>query len=294
MNLAAININFDSLAESYDYPENFDDPSFGTVADRFMEVADEMKFRYSIFVVGRDLESTRNRSAVARWHEAGHEIGNHSWSHRVDLGALPLEAQRNEVVRAHDEITGVTGKPPRGFIAPGWSSSGRLTNTLSELGYEYDTSPFPSWLMVPALAKLLLNNRGRGAARRILSRRDQRYWLTGNREPHRASGGLRVLPLPANRWRIACWHTLAFVVGWRAYERLLRSTLRDTRAFYYLVHPVDLVGPDDLDASMRLFAERAEVPLERKQDYLRRALDVIGNSGRELVSMEELARQAVP
>src|SRR6185437_2262846 len=99
-----ININFDSLNEAYAFPNGFTDRCFFQVADRFLELANKYSFKYSIFVIGKDLENPRHREAVREWARLGHEIGNHSWQHHMNLGALRIDEMRSEISRSHDAI----------------------------------------------------------------------------------------------------------------------------------------------------------------------------------------------
>ena len=303
MKYAAININFDSLGEIYGFPAGYHDPSFFEVADRFFAIADKYAFKYSIYVVGKDLEKAENRQAVKRWHERGHEIGSHSWSHRGDLGALAPEVIGHEVGRAHELISETIGEPVKGFIAPGWSTSRRLLETLLDLGYEYDTSSFPSWIMYPALAKLTINFIRDRRLTRVWNRKDFALWLCGPRHPYLTSGGmfgrgrangkrsLVVLPMPTNRLRVACWHTMGFMIGWDYQRALLRDCLKSVDAFYYLAHPADLLGVQDLDTSRVARFERMGTSLDEKIARFDACIRQILDSGRTIVPLSEIARR---
>ncbi len=295
MKYAAININFDSLSEAYGFPRKYNDPSFTRIANRFLEIADKFGFNYSIYVIGKDLEKESNRAEVKRWFDAGHEIGNHSWSHPLNLGSLPRATILDEVRRSHVAIEETIGEPPRGFIAPGWSTSRALKDVLLALDYEYDTSDFPSFLMYPSLLKMAWNHLGDRRFFKIFKRRDYLVSLLGSRKPveHRgAEGSLMLMPLPTTKARIACWHTTAFVFGWRRHEQILFSCLRDLPYFYYLVHPADLVEANDLDPCRKCHLERVGGSLDHKMELFERSLARIVESGRKLVTMRELALRA--
>jgi Polysaccharide deacetylase len=299
MKYAALNINFDSLGEAYGFPGNFRDPSFLSVSKRFLDIADKYGFKYSIYVIGKDLEKVENRVVVSEWAAAGHEIGNHSWSHPINLAAMNRQHIYEEVEKAHRAITDTIGIEPRGFIAPGWNGSRVLDEVLLELGYAYDTSMVPSWIMFPSIFKSLLNHIGDKRFFKILNRRDYLTFLFGKRKPHykdvtektksESANNVLTLPLPTNRYGIACWHTLAFMFGWKLHQQLLVSCLRDVGAFYYLMHPADLVVQQDLDARRDIHLERLDVPLEQKLSLLEQSIDVILESGRQIVTMRELA-----
>ena len=83
MQTAAININYDSLGYAYGFPDGYEDPSFSRVADRFLRISDRFHFKYSMYVIGRDLQNPFNRKRVRDWASDGHEIGNHSHSHKL-------------------------------------------------------------------------------------------------------------------------------------------------------------------------------------------------------------------
>jgi hypothetical protein len=88
---------------------------------------------------------------------------------------------------------------------------------------------------------------------------------------------------------------MSFLMSPRRWESLLRRSLAANPAFYYLMHPLDLLDPDtDLDGlppSVRK-VERIMVPLAEKMGALRRSLDVMAERA-EFVTMERLAEQAL-
>lgn len=309
MQEVALNINFDSVAAclrahgvDIDY-DTFVDPSFGPIMDRFQRLADEYDAPLTVYVVGEDLLSSRNRERVRTWSEQGHEIGNHTWTHVHGLSNMGLDATRAEIGKAHDAIAETTGAPPRGFIAPGWSTSPFVTRVLIELGYLYDTSLTPSWPQLLGQLKLRLTNSAIVDVP-LLRRRDLPGVLWGSRQPYRATvsrpwrpntTGLTMLPLPTGPFRVPVWHTMSFLMSRGRWESLLRKAMERSRAFYYLMHPLDLLDPDsDLvglsDAIGHL--DRATVPLTEKLARLRHSLDVIAERAR-FVTMERLAEQAL-
>ena len=305
----ALNINFDSLSEclrlggvAVDH-RTFVDPCFGAIVDRFRRLADEYGAPLTIYAIGRDLLSPSHRMRVSEWAEEGHEIGNHTWSHPQTLSNMSLAETRREIEAAHDIIGEAAGRAPRGFIAPAWSTSPFVVQVLTELNYRYDTSLTPSWVQLIALLKLRLNSSARASV--PVLRRDLPGLLWGCRSPYRATAarpwqpnkaGLPMLPLPTGRFRLPVWHTMSFVLSERRWESLLRKAMTTNQAFYYLMHPVDLLDPDtDLvglpDAVRKI--ERIMIPLKEKMALLRRSLDVLAERG-EFVTMERLAESTFP
>jgi len=301
----SMNINFDSLGWSLNAERtDFRDPSFLEVADRFLDLSARYGFRYSIFVIGRDLESPEARARVRDWAAAGHEIGNHSYNHRPNLGALPLAEMRDEIMRSHDAIAAAAGAEPRGFIAPGWSTSSELVGILQDAGYLYDTSVFPSYFMWLILAKLWLNFRGDPRRHELLQRRDGLANLLASPRPYLASreslyrpqdAGVLILPAPVTPvLRIPCWHTARFVFPEWLYRHALQACRR-VPYFYYLVHPADLTDPQDVKhlGIEVTNLERWDVGLPRKLQLLTQALDSLCDSGVEFVTLATMAEEII-
>ena len=237
----AININFDSLNHAYGFPKGFRDPSFFEGMDRFLKIANRYQAPLSIFVIGRDLQNPEIYARVRDWSNAGHEIGNHSWSHPVNLGRLSPEKIHDEVFRTHELITNCIGKEPTGFIAPAWSTSKNLVNTLIDLGYLYDTSLFPSMILYPAIIMNALHFlRQPAEVQNILSRADwlgpifrpTRPFLAGREfqvlESEEKEKGILILPLPTiNRIMPCIWHSVGFLLGWKLIQKQLEKLKLD-------------------------------------------------------------------
>ncbi|KMP10764.1 hypothetical protein UR09_05270 [Candidatus Nitromaritima sp. SCGC AAA799-A02] len=306
MKLAAFNINFDSLGYEYGFPAWYNDPSFFSIADRFFDLAERYKFKYTIFVIGRDLEKPENREAVQKWADHGHEIGNHSWSHGPDLVQLEKGEVRREVEKAHEIIFKATGLEPKGFLSRGWVCSEPLLEILLDLNYEYDTSQFPSWLALPMILKIWLNRRQMNESEnKILNFQNLIYPFFGRRSEFLSMGKLyaesdltsfgsqekkiAILPLPTTRLRFPCWHTLAYVFGRSFHKRILQACLNQAGGFYYLMHPADLMVKEDLMPDRPCYFSRINFPLQKKIEILEESILMIINSGRKMVTMRELA-----
>ncbi len=105
---------------------------------------EDLNLRSTLFAVGKDLLEPGNAVSVLRdLVQKGHEVGNHSMSHRYDLTILPTSVQAEEVDKATDVITRCLGVPPRGFRAPGYNVNQQLIGLLEERNYCYDSSVFP-------------------------------------------------------------------------------------------------------------------------------------------------------
>jgi hypothetical protein len=152
---------------------------------------------------------------------------------------------------------------------------------------------------MPMLVKLLYNHIGSDKFTKIIKRKDWVLNLFGpkdicyinNRQD--SDKVIKLMPLPTGKFRVACWHTLVFILGWKIYKKLLESCLKKADAFCYLIHPADLMDKRDLDPGRKIFEERTGVPLSKKKEYLEKSIKLILDSGRKLVTMEELAEKTV-
>jgi len=122
-------------------------PSYlDVVVPRFLSMMRRLDLRVTVFIVGQDAVLEKNAAALRSIAEAGHEIGCHSFNHEPWLHLYSREQLRDELTRATDAITSVTGVRPTGFRGPGFSLSETTLETLVELGYRYDCTTFPTYI----------------------------------------------------------------------------------------------------------------------------------------------------
>jgi peptidoglycan/xylan/chitin deacetylase (PgdA/CDA1 family) len=93
----------------------FDDGPNPGVTERILNVLEREDVPATFFMVGKYVERYRKTArAVA---QAGHEIGNHTYSH-IKLHRLGPRRVADEVGRTHETIAEVTGHVPRSFRPP--------------------------------------------------------------------------------------------------------------------------------------------------------------------------------
>ncbi len=110
---------------------------------RLLDLFDRYGARATFFVCGRDLPA--QASVLAEMVRRGHEVANHSATHRNGYARLSRAELRADVLAAHERIAAATGRPPVGFKAPGFSFNAHLPEVLAELGYLYDSSILPTY-----------------------------------------------------------------------------------------------------------------------------------------------------
>jgi peptidoglycan/xylan/chitin deacetylase (PgdA/CDA1 family) len=111
---------------------------FGVPAvQRILALLASQRIPTTWFIPGHTIESYP--SSVAAVHEAGHEIGNHGWTHRIPA-TLGADGEEQELMRGNAAIEKLTGRPPRGYRSPAWDLSPHSIDLLLKHGFIYDSS----------------------------------------------------------------------------------------------------------------------------------------------------------
>lgn len=108
---------------------------------RFLE---EQQIVATMFVVGKDLFENPEAGSILRdLTFRGFELGNHTFSHRLDLTMLTSAQQQQELTDGEQAIVNATGARPVGFRAPGYGLHRGIVSLLEARKYLYDSSIFP-------------------------------------------------------------------------------------------------------------------------------------------------------
>ena len=246
---------------------------------RFVEILERRGISATFFVVGEDLDrDAAGRALLKDVATAGHELGNHSQSHRYELARLGPVDVRSEIGRAHDRIAELTGRAPVGFRAPGYDLSSTIVKALVDLGYAYDSSIFSApiyWAAKAAIMGVMSAGGRRSGA--VLG--DPRA-LLAPLLPYRPSvdapwrrGQASIVELPVSvtkGLRVPVFGTSLLLAPTAVRARLLES-MRARSFFNFELHGIDLVDAD-LDGIPAELVEH-EVALRTPLDVKRRALE---------------------
>jgi polysaccharide deacetylase family protein (PEP-CTERM system associated) len=110
---------------------------------KVLDLLAEFNVHGTFFILGWVAE--RFPTLVRRIQEGGHELGCHSYAHRLIYELTPKEF-RADTQRALDAIQDATGSPVRAYRAPSFSITPRSAwaiEVLLELGFALDSSVFP-------------------------------------------------------------------------------------------------------------------------------------------------------
>jgi polysaccharide deacetylase family protein (PEP-CTERM system associated) len=111
--------------------------------DRLLSLLDAHRVRATFFVLG--WVAARRPALIRAIAEAGHEVGCHSFAHRMISSQNRLEFAQ-DLRRAKWTVEDATGQQVRGYRAPSFSVVKETLwalDVLVEQGFEYDSSIFP-------------------------------------------------------------------------------------------------------------------------------------------------------
>jgi len=264
---------------------------------RFAELFARHELRATFFVVGADLEEdAEGRALLAELARAGHELANHSHTHRYDFARLPHAAMAEEIDRAHAVVGACAGTAPLGFRAPGYAINSDALDLLQARGYRYDSSVFPSAAYYGA--KALVMAAMRVAGRPSGSFLDNPRVLLAPRKPYRPAptapyrhGGDGLLELPIAVTPLSRLHVIgtSLILAPAWLRRHLVSTALRAPFFNLELHGIDLADAEADEIPPALIARQPDLrrPLAHKLHALDETLNAARAAGARFVTLRE-------
>jgi len=120
----------------------FDDGPSAKLTPKLLDLLAIHHIKATFFVIGENV--AEHPEILARATSEGHEIGNHSWSHR-NLGKMSDDAVRRDLRKTEDAIRSATGTRPTLMRPPYGSITARQKRWIAnEFGYKiilWDVDP---------------------------------------------------------------------------------------------------------------------------------------------------------
>ncbi|MGA8041644.1 MAG: polysaccharide deacetylase family protein [Terracidiphilus sp.] len=166
----------------------FDDGPNPAWTPQLLDHLAEHNIRATFFLVGRYAQVVPE--LVRRIQQAGHLIGNHSWSH-PNLAFAAAARVREELHRTQDTLAQITGKPIRYFRPPFGARRPYVLRTARSLGMKpvlwnaitNDWSEPSANRIATRLATRIVRNQQRGFATNIVLHDGGHLALGANRGP---------------------------------------------------------------------------------------------------------------
>lgn len=108
---------------------------------RILELLEERGARATFFILGWVAE--RHPRLIRLIAAGGHEIASHGYGHELVYSLSEAEF-RADVERSKKCLEDATGQPVTGYRAPCFSITNWAVAVLQEVGFEYDSSAFPT------------------------------------------------------------------------------------------------------------------------------------------------------
>jgi peptidoglycan-N-acetylglucosamine deacetylase len=269
---------------------------------RFVELFARHGLRATFFVVGADLEEdAEGRQLLAELARAGHELGNHTYTHPYDFVRLGAAGIATEIDRAHDAIGACAGGAPIGFRAPGYEINAEVLEILRARGYRYDSSVFPSppYYAAKALVMAAMRLAGRpsgsflGSPRVLFAPRGPYRPQPGSAyRPGRRGAGGDLLELPIAVTPLARLHVIgtSLILAPAWLRRHLVSAALRAPFFNLELHGIDLADAEADEIPPALVARQPDLrrPLAHKLAALDETLSAARAVGARFVTLAEI------
>ncbi|WP_327249405.1 polysaccharide deacetylase family protein [Streptomyces sp. NBC_01320] len=106
----------------------------GEDTPRLLDILKEKKVHATFFLLGKN-HVLKHPDTVRRIEAEGHEVANHTWSHKILTDRKPADI-RAELEKTQDAIAKITGKKPRLMRPP----QGRTDDTVSGISKDLGLS----------------------------------------------------------------------------------------------------------------------------------------------------------
>ncbi|MBQ4037819.1 MAG: polysaccharide deacetylase family protein [Clostridia bacterium] len=110
----------------------FDDGPSRENTDKILSILEKYKVKATFFVIGENAEKDPER--IRKIYDAGHEIGNHTYSHAY-ISKIAPAALQEEILKTEEILKGICGKRPVVFRPPGGYYDDASIALVEELGY---------------------------------------------------------------------------------------------------------------------------------------------------------------
>jgi len=104
---------------------------------RLLKLFERCNLKTSWFIPGHSIETFPDQVRMVA--DAGHEIGAHGYLHENPVSMTPAQ-EEDVLVRSVELVEQLSGRAPRGYVAPWWEMSSVTVDLLLKYGFAYDHS----------------------------------------------------------------------------------------------------------------------------------------------------------
>lgn len=257
--------NLDVLLDAYNIEvEKFDRTlMYKTAVCRLLELLDRLNVRATFFVLGKCCECDENVAIIRDMVSRGHEIANHSYSHKenYDITDADIIAElelADRIIRDRIKVDSV------GYRAPGYQITRQGIRQLEKMKYRYDASLMPSLFIATvwiAIYLKTLKKRNRPLLRRF-------YHVCNPGYPFRIKGTQLIeIPCPTRARILPFLPTFDFALPYL--QNFTMTKLTSHEFFTFQGHALDFfdVEEDKLPPRLRDFHPGMALTWKKKSEY---------------------------
>ena len=111
----------------------FDDGPHPKITNDILETLEKYNIKATFFVIGKNVDLYQNQ--LIKIHELGHEIGNHTNSHK-QLTSLSKDEVAKEIKLCHDKVLRLTGVQMKVFRPPCGKINKSIHEIINKMGYQ--------------------------------------------------------------------------------------------------------------------------------------------------------------
>ena len=310
-NFGNISIDVDSLSSIYkgqgcSRPGGYSYLEYRMGLENLSKFFSKYQIKTTMFMVGNDFLYKENHSCIKNIVNDGHEIANHSMTHPQGFRWLSQKEKEKELTLMSDISYEVAGKRPIGFRSPGWNIDDSALPVLEKLGYKYDSSVFPTFLMPimkfahwSSMSKQKKQDRTTMGQITYLVSPIKPYHVSDRSLGQRGKNELIEFPISVSPiLRIPFFATLLLFTGVQFYKKLYRSIRKAGLPLHFQMHLSDFIDysiPELKDQMPEhkqgtYVPQSLNTPLSKKIDLFSEMIEIIGQDY-ELITLKKWAQE---
>jgi len=247
------------------------------IIKEFSKIFEENNIKATWFVVGSDLEDPSYQDVFMSLIKAGHEIGNHTYSHHKDFISFNVDEKKIEMEKC-DKIIKRLGYVPVGFRTPFFGMDDLIPLLLKEMEYQYDSSICPSpFLNMIAKVKDFMNEQSSNSSRKI------------NATKHKPINNMEIYEIPVSvlpYLKIPAHASYAMILPFKLpywYSNLMiKHSMRSGKPLVYVFHLNDLCPKEHFKSKEFKYL----ISLEKRKDFIMWICSQISSSFNVIMTRE--------
>lgn len=260
----------------------------------FLDLLNKTGSKATFLIIGKDLLLPGCQFFCRRAIREGHEIANHTWSHAINFGTMSSAQKKDEILKAHRQITKICKKAPVGFRGPGYYQDKEILSILTQLNYSYDSSILPGFAQV--LMSTYASLKGEGNKNKIFGGKDYLFAKENPYSIYLPEKQQKITELPISIlpfFRLPIHTTFAYYFGDWYYRLILQYLKSKPKYVLYLFHGIDFLDLPLITPNHPVIPLR--YPFSQRMQFVEKILHslIIANGGPLKTSRDTLLKKFI-